>query len=170
MLVMHGFHMWSGSWDLFENHFQSGNANEHQMDSFFMLQYVHKAKRKTINVRDAKLQLDCTLNNAKAHNLTFVCLHRLCKKRKNQKEAGTSMPQSRSSPSEHGSWSCWRHNWRSWIPQLTDSWSHSAQTLQRFSDHNKSAAKEKTHSVLLRCENTCSVASRFCTVAQALIC
>lgn len=40
------------------------------------------------------------------------------------------MPQSRGSPSEHGSWSCRRHNWRSWIPQLTDSWSHSEQALR----------------------------------------
>lgn len=39
----------------------------------------------------------------------------------------------------------------------------------RFSDHNKSVAKEKTCRVFFRCENTCSVASHFCTVAHILI-
>ncbi len=98
---------------LFENHFLSGLYG----------------KKEDYNKLNAKSQLDCILNYAKVHKISLLHVCTDCVKRK-KKEAGTSMPQSRSSPSGHGSWGCRRHNWRSWIPQLTDSWSHSAQTLR----------------------------------------
>lgn len=59
-------------------------------------------------------------------HLTTVCFHQCVKRRLRHQYAQQN---SRSAPSEQGSWNCRGHNWRSWILQLTGSWSHSAQTL-----------------------------------------
>lgn len=116
-----------------------------------MSQFAHMAKT---NRKDL-LSHWRTVNQSMLRH-TPACLLRPIKKR--GRETQSNLSQNWDSPIKHASWSSCRHNWRSWIPQLTDL----GAALRGLVTVIKCSQREIC-CVLIHCESTCSVAFLFCS-------
>lgn len=131
---------------------------------FFLLQCARMARRDAIIKEDAKSQVDCILNHAKAHTITllYVCTGRV--KKKKRASVHTSTPQSRSSRGP-----TWFTESFGDVIEGREYHSWLAPGAARDFRGSVTVPKEKTHSGFLSCENTCSVVSPLCTAAHVLL-